>query len=690
MTKLERPTLLILADPSARQAAHRLFAAFDRRGVLADVEIASGEVSNTDLPQYLCLLLSPGVSDNLPLAVRLGAFIKSRGRENLILVRAGSVIAERAIYPGSLRFERGTDDRLSPIEPLRPDAVLEMNGKDADTVVAQLISGRPGLLTDGHGEISVLKERGRASAGGAGWGRAGWAAAAGFAVLSIGLGVFALDLRSERGELLVARQEAEFEAVRWLTTLEETLPAEERRAVFRALGEGLLADFAEIRDVNASDDELSLEARLLHAVGDARLRHGDVAGAETAFEAAAAHTAALLQRQPRDPDRIYDHAQSVFWVGNAAFLQLNLPPAAEAFATYRGLAEQLYAIDPTNPVYRAERGYSLTNAGAVALARGEFSEADTLFGEVITLREDDLLAAGAASRRDLANAYAWRADAARSLGELQRTRETRERALALYLEERAANPSSYGALQLVGVAHRALASVLLDLGELNEARTHLDAAEAALGEVLEFAPDNAPTRRHYMATMRDLAEIELAEGRVAQAQLRISAAQRYRLEGEAGTAEDDRDFDHASFDLVSARVALARQSPEDALALALRALAAMERQIAQGREYRRHYAGEARLLEGDALAALGRRSEAERAWRAGLDHVAPGAEVRDRRAVAVEAMLRARLGEDEPAQGLRMAAEAGGFRRPFFEAFWIEDDPAGVAELSDGDERDDG
>lgn len=689
MTKLERPTLLILADPSARQAAHRLFAAFDRRGVLADVEIASGEVSNRDFPEYLCLLLSPGVGDNLALAVRLGAFIKSRGRENLILVRAGSVIAERAIYPGSLRFERGADDRLSPIEPSRPDAVLEMNGKDADTVVSQLISKRPGLLTDGGGENSALQERRHVSPGGAGWGRAGWALAAGFAVLSIGLGVFALDLRSERGELLVARQEAERRADDWLLTLENDLPTDQRRAVFASLGDALMDDLSEPNLTALSEEELATRAGLLHTVGDAWLRQGRYPDAERAFEIAHVVTGELLARDAGNADRIFDHAQSAFWLGNAAFLQRRLVPAEAAFETYAELSEQLYVRDPSNPVYQAERAYALTNTGTVALERGHAHRARDSFAEVIAARETGLLEAGASTRRDLANAYAWRGDADRAMGDLGAAIVDRRRALALNEEHLAENPDQTVRRYWVGTAERSLASVLVDAGEIEEARGRLDAARETFEAVLQTAPDSADARRHYMATMRDLAELSLFDGELVRAQLLIEAARRYRIEGEAGPSEDEREFEHAAIDLIAARVAHASGAYEDALANAVSALAAMERHASEGRVFQRHYAAEARFYEGEALSALGRQNEAERAWRAGLAHLSELPEARDLRAHALEAMLLARLGETDRAEAVHQAVAASRYARPDFIEFWSDEPESGLAALAQAHEEDD-
>lgn len=688
MTKLERPALLILADPGARQAAYRLFAAFDRRGVPADVELASGAVSNRPLPGILCLLLSPGVSENLALSLRLDAFLKAHGQDRLILLRVGSVIAEAAIYPGVLRFERGGEDRLAKIEPPKPDAVLAGDGRDADEAVSRLLSQWPDLTAGDSPENAVGEDRPPQSNARARWGRAGWAAAAGFAALSIGLGVFALNLQSERSELLVARQEAERRADDWLLTLENDLSPDLRQAVFATLGEELMGELSAPDWSVLSSEELGTRAGLLHTVGDAWLRQGRYAEAEQAFEIAHAVTGELLSRDPGHADRMFDHAQSAFWLGNAAFLQRRLVPAEAAFGTYAELSERLYERDPTNPVYQAERAYALTNTGTVALERGDVFTARQNFSEVIAARETALLEAGAATRRDLSNAYAWRAEAERALGDLDAAIADRRRSLTLSEEHLAENPAQTIRRYWVGTAERALASVLVDAGRIEDAQSQLELARATFEAVLEAAPDSADVRRHYMATMRDLAELSLFDGELVRAQLLIDGARRYRIEGDAGPSEDEREFEHAAIDLLAARIALVRGAYDDALANAVSALAAMERHASEGRVFRRHYAAEARFYEGEALTALGRQSEAERAWRAGLAHLSELPEARDLRARALEAMLLARLGETVRAEAVRQAVIVAGYARPDFIAFWSAEPESGLAALSQANEAD--
>ena len=128
---------------------------------------------------------------------------------------------------------------------------------------------------------------------------------------------------------------------------------------------------------------LGRRARVLHLLGENRDRRGDLAGALSLFQEAAKSTGELLARAPNDPARIYDHAQSVYWVGYVAWRRGHDDEARQAFLDYQRLADRLVAIDPKNAAWRGEVVYANSDLGTVFLADGEAAAAEAAYRRAV-------------------------------------------------------------------------------------------------------------------------------------------------------------------------------------------------------------------------------------------------------------------------------------------------------------------
>lgn len=185
------------------------------------------------------------------------------------------------------------------------------------------------------------------------------------------------------------------------------------------------------RGMNA--DSLARRARALRLVGELRMARGDLAAAQRAFGEAAATTAELARRAPGDGERLFDHAQNEFWLGNAAFAQGNIADATRHFSAYARMAEQLVALDPERADWRAELGHSRVNLGVLRMNESDWSAAATLFRQAVpNFRDARRRDPAAASAIDEAQALAWQADAQRHGGALAEARAAREAEAALY------------------------------------------------------------------------------------------------------------------------------------------------------------------------------------------------------------------------------------------------------------------
>jgi hypothetical protein len=162
-------------------------------------------------------------------------------------------------------------------------------------------------------------------------------------------------------------------------------------------------------------DSLELRARILHNIGEDDLVRDNPARALAFFEEAAKTTARLLAEKPGDPDRIFNHAQSEFWIGHVAFDRGDNATAYRAFDRYRALSERLVTEHPADPRGRMELAYAQGSLCATSIEqRNDPDKAVAICtASVGTMRR----AAGGSSDPEviaaMANRYAWLADAYR-------------------------------------------------------------------------------------------------------------------------------------------------------------------------------------------------------------------------------------------------------------------------------------
>ena len=146
-------------------------------------------------------------------------------------------------------------------------------------------------------------------------------------------------------------------------------------------------------------------------LGDIRDQRGDLAGLRD-FEEASRVTATLLAKKPNDGVRIFNHAQSDYYVGYVADRRGQAAEAERAFLDYQHLANQLVQLDPSRDDWRAEVVYANENLGALWLHEGSYDLATAAFSRALKVDLD--LAKRAPTDRDrqtdLAGVHGWLAD----------------------------------------------------------------------------------------------------------------------------------------------------------------------------------------------------------------------------------------------------------------------------------------
>jgi tetratricopeptide (TPR) repeat protein len=313
---------------------------------------------------------------------------------------------EDECFPPALRFALGPDGQVTdaPAEPLAADARDGGDGKKY-----ALLKIAAGMLGVGLDDL-VRRDAARRS-------REAWTITATSLIGTIAAAALAIYAGAKSNEATLMRGKAENLIEFMLTDLKERLEPVGRLDVLAAVGDRALAYYADQEPKSLSDDALARRAKAVMQLGTIDFRRNDIEAAFEAYLAAETATGELLRRAPNDPDRIFDHAQNVFYVGEAALGKYDRKRGEDQYREYLRLAERLVEIDADNPKWRLELAYATSNLGSLKIEIGDFAAAIPFFASSIDARYALWQAAPDDRKLRLAYAYAisWRAFA-----ELQR------------------------------------------------------------------------------------------------------------------------------------------------------------------------------------------------------------------------------------------------------------------------------
>ena len=287
-------------------------------------------------------------------------------------------------------------------------------------------------------------------------------------VAMLGMAALALVAVSARGE--AERQRAEVERQRaaaaglvefMLTDLRTRLRGVGRLDIMSAVTRRALAFYGGQRTPGGRPADAAAYARVMHTIGEDDLEQGDERAALASFREAHRITAGLIGQWPNDPNIIFAHAQSDYWIGREAELRDDWPVAERQYGLYAAAARRLIGLAPRNPDYMKEMAYGAAARGRVRLnGSRDAIGADRLFRQSIrwfdaTIRarpgEDESWIA-------LANAYANLADSfhARQLWGQSLAFRIRQYDIAVRLQR--ADPNNAMKLFRLGLAERAVAA----------------------------------------------------------------------------------------------------------------------------------------------------------------------------------------------------------------------------------------
>jgi eukaryotic-like serine/threonine-protein kinase len=409
-------------------------------------------------------------------------------------------------------------------------------------------------------------------------------------------------------------------------------------------------DYYRHQDETSLDPEsLGRRARVVRVLGEIEAQRGDLDAALHSFETAAASTAELLARDRDNPQRIFDHAQNVFFIGNIALRRGNFAVAEREFRDYGHYADRLIAIDPGNPAWQAEVGYANNTLAVMLFQQGRNAEAAEGFARALAIQQS------AAARKPgdtteqlyVADAYAWVALVRERLGRLDAAAAANRAALAVADAVLADDRGNGVALHSRLTANDGLARIAALRRDFVAARRYSDAAVADIDPLV--ASDATNVEWIYDAAIAQVArgDVLIASGDTAGATRALDAAHRYAT---LLTAHDSGVTKwrllHIRERLVRSRIELASGQAAVALATANAAAVAIGGLPGNNRDTgeERYLLGHARWQAAAAMAASGDRAGARAEWRSLVDDRPRDAANEEPRMIALRASAYAALG----------------------------------------------
>jgi tetratricopeptide (TPR) repeat protein len=368
------------------------------------------------------------------------------------------------------------------------------------------------------------------------------------AIVAIIAALFAtLSVLAWRAQVEAERQRSEAEGLIefMLTDLRQRLRSVGRLDALTATNERAMTYYEDQGDLSALP-VISLErrARILHAMGEDDVARGDLKRAYDTFQEAYRTTAALLEKEPDDPDRIFTHAQSEFWIGHVDQLEGRFDRALAHYEAYLRWSRRLENVEPRNARSALEMGYALSN---IAILRSDeqkdYAGALKLFDRSLYWFEHALKIdpTSQAAREEIAERHAWIADMYFYLRDYPDARRHRARQLELLAAMQEKDPKNGDLAYQTLVANRALAKINAKSGDLEEAARLLDEAQAQAASLRARDPENQTWFEQELLVVVEAGENARRRQRPADVRRIVEVAQRL-LQQTPSTAASDPEF----------------------------------------------------------------------------------------------------------------------------------------------------
>ncbi len=490
-----------------------------------------------------------------------------------------------------------------------------------------------------------------------------------------------VDLERERSAAVAARNQAEGRRAQaeslvgfMIGDLRKKLETVGRLEILDEVGAKAIDYFAAVPESELTDDELAGRSAALYQIGDVRIAQGRLAEAGEPLTQSLALAKALADRHPGDGARLFNLAQSHFWVGFVEWRRRRLDEALVHFREYLRIAERLVGLDPKSMEWRLELSSANSNIGSVLEEQGRPDAALERFEACLAIetallveRPDDatLRGAAAASHNTIGAVL-------RTLGRLDESLAHHRQELAFHEELVHREPGTVQWRQFLSVSHNRVAMLLEATGSLEAAAAHAAEALAIAGRLSAEDPSNLDWLRELGRSHHRAGAIAGARGKAAEAltHLRSGADTMQRL------VRLDPLNPSRRRDLADARAALALQFLSAGQAERARREARLVEEIAGGLLRQApddlqavRLRGLSLVLQGRAWRAEGSQARAEEALGRAVETLEPVARSsRDYSVLEPFALALAGLGRLGESRGVVRQLAAMGYRNPLLAA----------------------
>ena len=611
--------------------------------------------------QYLIVLCSPDAARSHWTNAEIELFKRNRPEGCVLAAIAsgepfGSEIPGREdeeCFPPALRqrFDRRGRPTGKRAEPLAAD--LRDSGDGRRMGFLKLVAGMLGVGLDDLIQRDTIRRHRRMA----------WLAAASLAGMAV-TSTLAFTAIQARDSARDQRREAEGLVAFMLGDLKDKLEPIGRLDALDGVGSRVLAYYSKQDASDLSDAALLQRARALSLTAEVSYQRGNLDTAGRLYRQAMAGTDEAIRRDPQDPQRLFDHAQNVFWVGDIALRRGDGRGAEAAAREYKRLALSMVALDANNMKWRMEEQYADANLGVVLYGQRRFTEAASQFAQA--LRTIDALATADPRNGDyqksVAESLAWLADAQMSEGQLAQATQTRERQVALLEGLLKSSGDDVEYRQKLIQAHRALGILYGYAGQNAPALRQLRAAIDEADTLTANEPDNRQSLQYGAEARLSYAEILLTTGDHGEAAGETAKACSV-VEGLLVRDPNVQPWRSARRDcmMMKAQLALASDAT-DGLSFADRAVTSAKRVKGNDSAADSFALAKAYRLLGEVKRSVGDRTGASAAWASALAAVPAGrterpAEMRE------HALILQRLGRRAEAMQLSARLESIGFRK---------------------------
>ena len=318
-----------------------------------------------------------------------------------------------------------------------------------------------------------------------------------------------------RNEAQVQRAEAQKQQAQadgligyMLGDLREDLKGVGRLDIMTAVNKRAMKYYESQKDLSALPAK-SLEKRafILHGWGEDDEKRGDLDKALIKFKEAHRVTKALLEREPDNPDRIFAHAQSEYWVGRVHHLNGDWDAANQYYEAYSKAGKRLNKMQPTDAKYFKEVAWGHLNLGILKVRmRSEEPYGAPEFLQAIAWMKKaaEALPGDAETIKEVGNAHAWLADSYLLAGNKEMSLESRESELEWRKAYLALDPKNIDAKYSVT---KALYTVAYNQHLLGQKSRALKAITVS-GRDMRNIAKNDPTNTKWSNTMKRIEQLK--------------------------------------------------------------------------------------------------------------------------------------------------------------------------------------